>query len=281
MDADELAALKAKKRESKPRTNLRPPIRPRELILSMGVGGTGKSTAILEVARLCPDDTFYALDSELQNFNRLLATEFTDVTNVEVTPVEEWGDWVDAIPKIGAQMERDDWLIVDSGTPTWDAVQAWFVDKIHGQDIDEWFIAKRIENEAMKANKSGDKEVKGFAALSGSSGDWQVINKVYFKHFYNALLRVPGHVYMTAEQAAIDKNDDKEVKAAFGAYGVKPKGQKRLGHVPMTVLWLTKSRVGAWAMTTIKDRGRTEVEDEPLTNFAKDYLMEVAGWKAE
>lgn len=86
---------------------------------------------------------------------------------------------------------------------------------------------------------------------------------------------------MTAEQAAIDKNDDKEVKAAFGAYGVKPKGQKRLGHVPMTVLWLTKSRVGAWAMTTIKDRGRTEVEDEPLTNFAKDYLMEVAGWKAE
>lgn len=280
MDADELAALKAKKRESQPRTNLRPPIRPRELILAMGVGGTGKSTAILEVARLCPDDTFYALDSELQNFNRLLATQFTDVQNVEVTPVEEWSDWVDAIPKISAKMERDDWLIVDSATPTWDGVQAWFVDKIHGQDIDEWFIAKRQHNESIKSSKD-NKEVKGFAALSGSDGDWQVINKVYFKHFYNALLKVPGHVYMTAEQAAIDKNDDKEVKAAFGAYGVKPKGQKRLGHVPMTVLWLTKSRVGAWAMTTIKDRGREEVEDEPLNNWAKDYLMAVAGWKAE
>lgn len=279
MDAEELARIKAAKKTTTV-TNLRPPIRPRELILTMGVGGTGKSTGILEVARLCPGDTFYALDSELQNYNRLLATEFTDVQNVEVVPVEEWSDWVDAIPKIAAKMERDDWMVVDSSTPTWDAVQSWFVDKIHGVDIDEWFIAKRQHNEAIKSSKDA-KEVKGFAALSGSDGDWQVINKTYFKHFYNALLKVPGHVYLTAEQAAIGKEDDKEVKAAFGAYGIKPKGQKRLGHVPMTVLWLTKSRVGDWAMTTIKDRGRVEVEDEPLKNFAVDYLMNIAGWKAE
>ena len=284
MDAEELAAMKARKKQeqSSGTWTLRPPINPREFILTFGVGGTGKSTALLEIARMCPTDTFHVIDSELQNYNRLLATAFTDLSNVIVYPAEDWDDWVKLIPQINAEMGRDDWLGVDFATPTWDAVQAWFVEQIHGQDIDEWFVAKRLQNQRLKdsASKSKDgKEVKGFAALAGSDGDWQVINKVYFKHFYNALLRCPGHVYMTAEQAEIDKNDDKEVKAAYGPYSIKPKGQKKLGHVPMTSIWLTKARASRYNMTTIKDRGRVEVEDEPLENFAQDYLIEIAGWK--
>lgn len=280
MDADELAAMKERKRAEQESVirNLRPPIKPREFILTMGVGGTGKSTAILEVARMCPSDTFYCLDSELRNFDRLLATAFTDLTNVETIPVEDWSDWQTQIPKIGQTMGRDDWLCVDSSTPTWDAVQAWFVEKIHGEDIDEWFISKRIQSENLK---KGGAEDKGFAALSGGDGDWQVINKTYFKHFYNALLKVPGHIYMTAEQAEIGKKEDKDTKSAYGPIGFKPKGQKRLGHVPMTVLWLTKSGTGAWRMTTVKDRGRRELDDERLENFASDYLVDVAGWKFE
>lgn len=282
MDADELAAMKERKRQAQGSTqesvvrNLRPPIKPREMILTMGVGGTGKSTAILEVARLCPSDTFYCLDSELRNFDRLLATAFTDLTNVETIPAEDWTDWAENIPKIASKMDANDWLAVDSATSTWDAVQAWFVEKIHGTDIDEWFVAKRMEKENAG---SGDK--RGFAALSGSDGDWQVINKTYFKGFYNALLKVPGHVYLTAEQAKIDKEDDKDTKSAYGGTGFKPKGQKRLGHVPMTTLWLTKSGTGSWRMTTIKDRGRREMDDEKLENFAVDYLQGVAGWKFE
>lgn len=276
MDADELAAMKERKRAEQGTLTLRPIISPREFILTFGVGGTGKSTAILEVARLCPTDTFYVLDSELQNYNRLLATAFTDLNNVIVTPVTDWDDWVKAIPRVCEDMTRDDWLVVDFATPTWDAVQSWFVDKIHDQDIDQWFVAKRAQNQQMK---DAGKEVKGFAALSGSDGDWQVINKVYFKYFYNALLKCPGHVYMTAEQDKTGQDDDKEVKALYGPYNVKPKGQKKLGHVPMTSLLLTKARAGKYAITTIKDRGRMELEDEPLSNFARDYLIDVAGWK--
>lgn len=281
MDQSELEAIRARKKaeQSSGTWVLRPPINPREFILTFGVGGTGKSTALLEIARMCPTDTFHVIDSELQNYNRLLATAFTDLDNVVVYPAEDWDDWVKLIPSINNSMGRDDWLGVDFATPTWDAVQGWFVEKIHGQDIDEWFVAKRQQNQRLKDSTKGGNEVKGFTALSGSDGDWQVINKVYFKHFYNALLKCPGHVYMTAEQDVIGKDDDKEVKAAYGPYGFKPKGQKKLGHVPMTSMWLTKARVGKYNMTTIKDRGRPEVEDEPLDNFAQDYLIELAGWK--
>lgn len=278
MDKDELAALKAKAKANRPVTNVRSPINPREIILTMGVGGTGKSTAILEVARLCPSDTFYVLDSELRNFDRLLSTAFTDLRNVDVTPVDEWDDWKKAIPKIAEQMKPDDWIAVDSATPTWDAVQGWFVEQIHGDEIDEWFIAKRLQNEQAR---QGGKEVKGFTALSGSDGDWQVINKQYFKHFYNALLKVPGHVYLTAEQAKIDKEDEKDVKEAWGGIGYKAKGQKRMGHFSMTSLWMTKSGTGQWRMTTIKDRGRPEMDNQVVENFAEDYLVKVAGWRAE
>lgn len=282
MDQAELAAIKVARKASQPRTNLRPPIKPRERILCFGTGGTGKSTGILEIARLCPDDTFYVADSEISNYDRLLATAFTDVENVEVTPCTEWQEWVDFVAKTNAAMSRDDWMVIDMITPLWDAVQGWFIDKVHGSDIEDFFIEKRIAQQKVRDSaKKGDDAAnkRGFSAINGEDGDWQVINKQIFR-LYNDMMKCPGHWYWTAEQDKISKEDDKEVKAAYGAYGIKPKGQKKMPHVPMTSIWLTKSRVGAWAMTTIKDRGRTEVEDEPVENFARDYLMEIAGWKA-
>lgn len=276
MDIDE---IKARAREQKRGRSLRSPIRPREFILTFGMGGTGKSTKLLDIARACPTDTFWTLDSELSNFDRLLATEYTDLRNVDVTPAMEWDDWKRGIGEIGKKMGEDDWIAVDSCTPSWDAVQGWFIEQIHGEEPDEWFLQKRRINQRVNdsAVKKEDK-IKGFAALSGEQGDWQVINKQYFRYIYNALMRCPGHKYVTAEQDAISKEDDREVRGMYGPYGVKPKGQKRLGYVPMTSLWLTKKRVGEWYMTTVKDRGRREVEDERVGDFAQDYLVEVAGW---
>lgn len=282
MDAEELAAIKAARASQTVRTTLRSPIRPRERILAFGTAGTGKSTALLEIARLCPTDQFYVADSEIFNYERLLATAFVDVErvgNVHITACTEWPEWVEFVAKTNSVMGRDDWLVVDMMTPLWDAVQGWFIEKVHGTDIDEFFMEKRVmQQRARDSAKSKGGEVgKGFSAINGEDGDWQVINKQIFR-LYNDMMKCPGHWYWCAEQDKIGKDDDKEVKAAYGAYGVKPKGQKKLPHVPMTSLWLTKSRVGAWAMTTIKDRGRVEVEDEPVRNFAREYLMGIAGW---
>jgi hypothetical protein len=49
----------------------------------------------------------------------------------------------------------------------------------------------------------------------------------------------------------------------------------------MTVLWLTKKRIGEWYITTIKDRGRKELEDQAVGDFAEDYLQAIAGWGYE
>lgn len=285
MDVEE---LRAKARASKEHggsgsdRGLKSPMKPREFILSFGMQGVGKSKSILDAARACPQDTFWCIDSELSNYDRLLGTEYRDVKNVDVRPALEWDDWKRGIKEIGESMKVDDWIVVDSTTPTWDAVQGWFSEQIHGEEPDEWFLQKRLQNQ--RANDSATKaseKTRGFAALSGEQGDWQVINKQYFKNIYNRLLMAPGHKYLTAEQDTISKEDDREVRGTYGAYGIKPKGQKRLGYVPMTVLWLTKKRVGEWYMTTIKDRGRKELEELEWSDFAEDYLLGVAGWGYE
>jgi len=288
MDVEE---LRAKAREKRAGKSLRSPIEPREYILATGMGGTGKSSKILDVARVCPQDTFFAIDSELFNFQRLLATEYTDVTNVRIYKPQEWDDWKRSIKEISGLMKVDhenpygepvshDWIVLDSATPTWDAVQGWFISKVHGEEADDWFLQKRIQNQRIN-DGPGNEKVRGLAALSGGDGDWQVINKQYFKHIYYALMLCAGHKYVTAEQDAIGQDDDREVRGMYGPYGFKPKGQKRLGYVPMTSLWFTKKRVGEWYMTTVKDRGRPEVEDEPLRDFAEDYLVKLAGFTYE
>jgi len=60
---------------------------------------------------------------------------------------------------------------------------------------------------------------------------------------------------------------------------VKPAGQKRLGHMPNTVLLFTKQRTGMYQMSTVKDRDRAEMAGQPFGDFGVDYLVNVAGWK--
>lgn len=252
---------------------LRPSITPRERILSFGVGGTGKSNAILEVARKCPTDNFFVLDNDLA-YERLLATDFTDVEergNVHVINIDEWPQYVDMVNASIDKAEKDDWLVIDSMSPSWDHVQSWFIEQIFGNSIEDYFLEVRKKKQEAKEKK------KTLGALDGWM-DWPVINKQYAR-LYTRLLNFPGHIYLTAEQASISDDDDKEVKGLFGSYGVKPKGQKRMGYVVSTVLLLTKSRVGEYGMTTVKDRGREEMEDWEVGNWAVDYLMKVAGWR--
>lgn len=255
---------------------LRPKISPRERILTFSTFGAGKSNALLSIARKCPSDTFHVLDNDYA-YDRLLATDYADLSNVQITYMDDWAGYIPTIKRIGGSMGRDDWLVLDSTTATWDAVQGWFVEQIHGESIEDYFMEVRAKKAANRDTKG--KEAKSLGALEGWM-DWPVINKQYSR-LYNALLNIPGHLYLTAELTALgsDSEEDRETKALFGPYGVKPKGQKRLGHIPHSVLLLSKSRTGEYRMTTVKDRGRREVEQEPMGDFAKDYLMRLAGWR--
>lgn len=265
------------------------PIRPTERILLFGVGGVGKSKAALDIARKLPHVTMYLWDNDF-SAERLLSTSHKDVADRDPVDVpdddlgEAWGnvvvrngdveDWDEVLTWLAAVREhcnRDDWCVVDSASPTWPSVQAWFTEQVHGEDIAEYFLEVRKKKNEAKEQK------KTLGALDGWM-DWPVINKQYNK-FYRALLNVGCNWLLTCEQGRVSDDDDKDVKGLFGPYGVKPQGQKSVGHKPSTVLLLTKSRVGEYHMTTIKDRGRGEVEDEPWEDFAKDYLGGIGGWK--
>lgn len=254
---------------------LRPTIQPRERILTFGVAGTGKSNNLLTIARRCPNNTFYVLDNDV-SYERLMATDFTDLENVKVYNVlgegaEGWEEHLSVVREIKDQMTRDDWMVIDSTTPTWSVVQEWFTEKVFSQDIADYFLQVRM------AKQEGKDKKKSLGALEGWY-DWPVINKEYRK-LHNLILNCPGHIYCTAEMASISDEDDKDVKGLFGPYGVKPAGQKRMGHLFQTVILLSKSRAGKYAMTTVKDRGRTEMENQEVEDFGRDYLMRVAGWK--
>lgn len=253
-------------------------LRARERILTFGVQGTGKSFAPLTIARLCPKSTFHVIDTDYSDSYEVgLDTEFSDLDNVVIHKVgyDNWAKFKSTAKELDGEIGPDDWLIADTMSCTWDGVQGWFIEQVFDMESDAYFM--EVRQAKSKERDKGGKESKSLGALQGWM-DWPVINKQYTP-IYSYLTGIKGHLYMTAEQAQIGEDDDREVKKLFGPYSVKPRGQKRLGHVPRTVLLFTKSRAGEYNMTTVKDRHRVEQEDVPFENFALDYLVGVAGWK--
>jgi hypothetical protein len=147
-------------------------------------------------------------------------------------------------------------------------VQEAFVNKIHGKDIEDFFLAAR---KAMGT-------AKNLQPLEGWK-DYTVINKMYQK-VYNLIYKAPCHVLLTAEATSVSNDtDSREIRDMFGRIGQRPKGQKRLPFVPHTVLYLKKSGRDSYVYTTVKDRQREDQVDAELSDFAKDYLWAVAGWR--
>lgn len=281
--------------------SFQPPIPPRERILTLGIGGVGKSAKLLDIARKCRDVTFYVWDND-NSYERLLFTQYSDIAEREPVNVADsglgyalgnvvirnadpanWVDlliWTDLVKKHCKPNKRnssDDWMVIDSFTPTWQAVQSWFTEQIFGDDLADYFMTVRKEKEEFNSRAKESDKKKTLGAFEGFM-DWSVINPQYGK-LYSRLLNMPCHWYITAEQDKVSSDDGPEIEKLFGAYGVKPKGQKSLGHRPMTVLILTKTRRGQYKMTTVKDRGREEVEEAEMGDFTVDYLRNLAGWK--
>lgn len=245
-----------------------PTIEPRERILVIGGMGVGKSKAWLDAARKIPESRFYAIDSDRESIGRLLATDYQDVVangNVTTYDVREWQDWVDAFKDAKATATRDDWLVTDMVGPAWDCAQDFYSQKVFGKDVEVYFLEARV------AQKKG-------GAFDGRK-DWGVIKGLYYANIQNQILDFPGHKFSTAGVKAIAEDADPAVKAIFGSHGVMPVAEKTIGHAMHTILLMKKKRQGQWTLSTIKDRGRKELEDAPLTDFFKEYLCSVAKWR--
>jgi hypothetical protein len=241
------------------------PYTSRERILAIGAGGAGKTSAWLSIAEKCPDAHFYALDTEL-NVDRML--EGRTLPNVTHEMVFDWPEYRVQTHAYVEKAKPGDWLIVDSIGAAWSSVSRHYTETAKGKSLEDFLMEKRI---AKGDKKGGDFD---------SGTDWPTINAQY-KAWEMDLLKANRnlHIFMTAPAKAVGPMDGAEVVALAGRHGMKPEGQKGLGHFAHTVLWLKEARQG-WEMTTLKDRQRKVLAGEAVSNFAVSYLMLVAGWTA-
>lgn len=240
--------------------------RARERILLYGLPGAGKSEAVLSIARLVPHRRVFVIDTEVDVYDRLLAgTGIENVVNYGVLP-DDWESQIETVRQVGQEIGEDDWFVIDSISPTWPAVTSWFVQKVFDRSIEDYFMSAR--EAATKGNP-----------LDGWR-DYSVINKQYAA-LYNEVLKASGskrcHVLWTAEAEEVRDDAPRDKLLLYRGVGYEPRGQKRLGHIPHTILWLRKDRSG-WGWQTVKDQGRGDVEGE-LTDFARQYLGGMAGWR--
>jgi len=267
-----------------PRIILESPYPFKERLLLFGGGGTGKTTAVLSVARRVPDAHFHVLDTDISYaYQRALALDFPDVEargQITVHELDEWEAFVSATESVVEKGDHDkDFLVFDTVTWAWETVQAWMSDQVHGEDIADFMRRLRTETRDAKDAAGKDDSISAFNKQLTEGMNWPIINKEYRRKVTSRLQKWHGHFIMTAEATDVGRRDDEELKQIYGSLGIRPAGQKSLHHVAATNLFLSKRGHDQFLMTTVKDRNHREVEREPFNDFAMDYLKDVAGWR--
>lgn len=267
-----------------PKFKLTSPYTSRERILLAGPAKVGKSNAVLSIARYCPDVAIHVVDND-NAYQAAIERSGYVLKNVVVHDVEDYDETVTAIREIrdyikeDEEQRRNDWMVVDLFSATWDAVQSSFVEDIFDTTMDSYAMAKR---KALQGRREADSKTSGGAlGMFEQDTDWTTINHVY-RQLQATLRRFPCHLIACTEVDEIDtkRKNDKEVMRLFGSYGVKPRGQKRSPHLFHTLLLMSKMG-GQYVISTIGDRERTSLDEDEVTEFATDYLQKVAKWKIQ
>lgn len=252
----------------------------RERIIVMGLTGSGKSYQWLKMAeKLLPTGSvFRCLDTD-DAITYMLETQFPHLLprnggNVHVQLATDWNELKEGSKFLFTpDIKDDDWAIVDMADAPWENVQKYFTSEVFKEDIGEYFLQVRKEIQASK------KKVSSVAreALAGWT-DWAVINKLYSDWITPIVYRLKCHLYMATKTQRLGDRDDPDIKELYSERGVRPSGQKHLGHQAHTILLLIPGK-GKWYITTVKDRaGRPYFEKTLLSDLHLQYLVAKAGW---
>jgi len=243
----------------------------RERCLLLGAPGVGKTYQAVKIAQYVGEELkkkVLVLDLE-DKFEAMVIGMLGEIPKwmtlkvaVETNEQPQWLAFKEAISK--ADVKEDDWIIVDRIDLAWEAVMRWYSQYKYGQEL-----AERLAEKA-KAMKKASMFTPRF-----DQGDWQPINEQYASNIMKILYGFRCNVVMTAGIKGLDDNDSRF--DILGALGVKPRGQKELGHQPNTLLLLYQKRVGkevVWRITTGKDLiGRSYFDDEDLFDLSIQYLV--------
>jgi hypothetical protein len=270
------------------------PFRSRERILGFGNEGTGKSSALLYIARavLPTGARFWIIDND-NTYDRLLETDFIDISEHPGLLFAgdgfggdpyEWKGTAESIKYATEHMGVDDWLVIDFGDKLWAQVQEWFTGEVFHATPEDYLLALR-QSKTRKKDGGADVNLGVYEGFM----DWPVINTEYHARVSRPVLRSRGHLFWVAQSQGLDKQDDKQTQEVYGAYGSRPQGQKGSRHAMQTVVAFGRKRSGELTLESMKDRGRGlwmgegygELDKEGIVryDFSKKYLVETAGWK--
>jgi len=247
----------------------------RERILVMGGPGTGKSFQWLKMAEALKSSKFYVIDTD-EAIPFMLETLFPHLKsenggNVYVRQAYDWPLYEKSFEWAVKSAREQDWIIVDMVDNAWSSAQKYYIGEVFDKDMGHFLL------EARKVMPEGAKSLMRFA-LEGWN-DWSVVNKLYDDCILPIIYRTKCHVYMTTKVQEIGKQDSRELKLLFGSLGLRPSGQKNLGHQAHTVLLFSFDGNNVWRVTTAKDRGgRQHFDNVRLINFYQQYLVAKAGW---
>lgn len=243
------------------------PHKRRERILAFGSYGAGKTYAWFQWARALKGNV-YVIDTDQTVIPYLESEEFAEVGDrIEYEEPVEWPEYIEAAKKFRKAMGPDDLFVLDMASEPWTAVQQYFSDQVYGKDLGDYWL-DHMRDLAKDGGKGSKNPFDGVT-------DWQAIKKMY-RHFMALVVRMPGHVYLaTGEKAVVSHLDGAEVQRQYAkSNGFKPEGEKTLGHTAHTVLRFNNQRI-----TTVKDRQREDLKGVQFTDFSRDYLIKVAGWR--
>ncbi len=264
------------------------PTKKRERILVAGPPGSGKSRAWISVAELSrltkSDARFYVIDTDfsaevsLDAYPKLEASGLLEI----YTPID-FDEMIEAAIHARKNAQRGDWIISDMASIAWEWAQNDYTEKVYGMTAADFFLLKRQEMEEAKKKKSNLQPFDGAV-------DWQPIKLRYAKYINMAVLNNRAHVIATAGTKPIARSggwkDSDSVINDFGHIGHKPAGEKNLSHAFNTVMFMGQKSKDEWEMSTGKERWGTReyvfgerLREGPKGQFARRYLVDVAGWE--
>lgn len=270
-----------------------------EKILLAGEGGTGKTTAVLDVARraLGPGQTMEIVDTEGHVAVLLEAAGFTpreiwwgdekveentgsDVSlpgggSIVLRWTREWEEHR-AIKTAMEARNRGDWVVVDSISHPWSDVQAWWISQCSkGEEFGDWVT--RVVGEGREAGRRDE-------GAGEMLREWKVINAQWNSYVAKPLLRARAHVVLTAHIKTINpEHDSKAVKGLWGPFRAKADTQKQIPYQVRTVIGMDKRQVGrdiTWTGLVLKDQGR-DLGEFDVKGFGMDYLKGRGKWEVQ
>jgi len=249
----------------------------RERLLVMGPPGSGKSYQALAIARWVRPAGVKCWVIDTDDAYERMAGKTSDLNHLTILPVFDWPDYREALETVLGKAKEGDWIILDMADNAWSSVQRHFISEVFGgKDIGDYFLDARRQLAGKGDKTAKGKEVKNLGALKGWL-DWPVVNKLYEDFILPLIYRSKSHLYIVTKPQTVSEEDDTLTKEIFGAYGVRPAGQKNLGHQCHTIFLYTSSREG-WFVTTIKDRddggvARVKFDHQRLVSLPIQYLQ--------